>query len=296
MTGRVTVIGSINVDLVVHADRLPMPGETVLGGRFAEFPGGKGANQAVAAARAGAEVTMIGAVGRDAYGEAAVEALREEGINTSRIRRVDGPTGVALIGVGARGENTILLAPGANAFLTDADVDLAGASVVLTNFEIPYPVALAAVRAARSADVAAIVTPAPAHALSADLLELDPFLVPNEHELTVMIGNDDPAAALSEITRRTNGAVIVTQGPAGALLAQGERRERFDSPRPSADAVDTTGAGDAFVGALAAWLAFGSGLEDAIRAANAGGALSVEAPGARGGLGRRAEIEALLRG
>jgi ribokinase len=202
---------------------------------------------------------------------------------------------VALIGVGARGENAILLAPGANSFLAAADVDVAGADVVLTNFEIPYPVALAAVRAARSANVPAIVTPAPAHALSADLLELDPLLVPNEHELTVMIGNDDPAAALAEVTRRTNGTVIVTQGAAGALLAQRERRERFDSPRPSADAVDTTGAGDAFVGALAAWLASGSSLHEAICAANAGGALSVAAPGARAGLSRRAEIEALLR-
>lgn len=296
MSGRVTVIGSINVDLVVHGDRLPMPGETILGGRFFQFQGGKGANQAVAAARAGSDVTMIGAVGQDAYGDAALEALREEGIDTSHIRRVEAPTGVALIGVGARGENAILLAPGANSFLAAADVDVAGADVVLTNFEIPYPVALAAVRAARSASVPAIVTPAPAHALSADLLELDPLLVPNEHELTVMIGNDDPAAALAEVTRRTNGTVIVTQGAAGALLAQRERRERFDSPRPSADAVDTTGAGDAFVGALAAWLASGSSLDEAIRAANAGGALSVGAPGARAGLSRRADIEALLRG
>jgi ribokinase len=295
MSGRVTVIGSINVDLVVHGDRLPMPGETILGGRFFQFQGGKGANQAVAAARAGSDVTMIGAVGQDAYADAALEALREEGIDTSHIRRVEAPTGVALIGVGARGENAILLAPGANSFLAAADVDVAGADVVLTNFEIPYPVALAAVRAARSANVPAIVTPAPAHALSADLLELDPLLVPNEHELTVMIGNDDPAAALAEVTRRTNGTVIVTQGAAGALLAQRERRERFDSPRPSADAVDTTGAGDAFVGALAAWLASGSSLHEAICAANAGGALSVAAPGARAGLSRRAEIEALLR-
>ena len=288
------MIGSINVDLVVRADRLPRPGETVLGGQFGQFQGGKGANQAVAAARAGASVTFIGAVGDDAYGSGALEALRQEGVDVSRVRVVAEPTGIALIGVGPRGENAILLAHGANGQLAEADVDLAGGDVLLTNFEIPYSTALAAVRAARLAGRLAIVTPAPARALSADLLELAPVLVPNEHELTVMIGDDDPAAALSEVTRRTRGTVVVTQGAAGALLAQGDRRERFDSPRPIADAIDTTGAGDAFVGAMAAWLASGATLEEAIRAGNAAGALAVSAAGARGGLATRAEIEAVL--
>lgn len=296
MNGRVTVVGSINVDLVVHAERLPLPGETVQGGRFAHSHGGKGANQAVAAARAGATVTMIGAVGNDAYGADAIQALRDEGIDVSRIRVVDEPTGVALIGVGARGENAILLAPGANDALVEGDAVLAGrdAAVVLTSFEIPYEVALAAVRNARASGATPIVTPAPAHALSAELLALDPILVPNEHELTVMIGNDDSAAALAEVTRRTAGPVIVTQGAAGALLAHGERRERFNSRQPAASVVDTTGAGDAFVGTLAAWLADGRPLDEAIAAANAAGALSVSALGARDGLPDRSKIEALL--
>lgn len=296
MNGRVTVVGSINVDLVVHAERLPLPGETVQGGRFAHSRGGKGANQAVAAARAGATVTMIGAVGNDAYGADAIQALRDEGIDVSRIRVVDEPTGVALIGVGARGANAILLAPGANGALVEGDAVLAGrdASVVLTSFEIPYEVALAAVRNARASGATPIVTPAPAHALSAELLALDPILVPNEHELTVMIGNDDSAAALAEVTRRTAGPVIVTQGAAGALLAHGERRERFNSRQPAASVVDTTGAGDAFVGTLAAWLADGRPLDEAIAAANAAGALSVSALGARDGLPDRSKIEALL--
>ncbi len=296
MNGRVTVVGSINVDLVVHAERLPLPGETVQGGRFAHSHGGKGANQAVAAARAGATVTMIGAVGNDTYGADAIQALRDEGIDVSRIRVVDEPTGVALIGVGARGENAILLAPGANGALVEGDAVLAGrdASVVLTSFEIPYEVALAAVRNARASGATPIVTPAPAHALSAELLALDPILVPNEHELTVMIGNDDSAAALAEVTRRTAGPVIVTQGAAGALLAHGERRERFNSRQPAASVVDTTGAGDAFVGTLAAWLADGRPLDEAIAAANAAGALSVSALGARDGLPDRSKIEALL--
>ena len=296
MNGRITVIGSINVDLVVRADRLPLPGETILGGRFTQFHGGKGANQAVAAARAGAHVTMVGAVGDDAYGLMAVQALRDEGIDVARVRTVDAPTGVALIGVGARGENMILVAPGANAELTEDDIDLADAAVLLTNFEVPLGVALAAVRAARAMGAMPVVTPAPAHALSADLLELAPVLVPNEHELTVMIGNDDPAAALAEVTGKTAGAVVVTQGPAGALLGRGTERRRFDSPRPVADPVDTTGAGDAFVGALATWLASGRSLEEAIGAGNAAGALSVMAAGARAGLPGRMAIDELLAG
>lgn len=297
MNGRVVVVGSINVDLVVRADRLPLPGETVLGGRFARFQGGKGANQAVAAARAGAAVTMIGAVGDDAYGTDAVRALADEGIDTAPVRVVDGPTGVALIGVGARGENMIMLAPGANDEVSAADVDLDALrpEVVLTSFEIPYRTALEAVRGARRLRATPIVTPAPARALSAELLALDPMIVPNEHELTVIIGNDDPAAALDELTRRSGGPVIVTQGPAGALLAEGDRRERYNSMRPTAEVVDTTGAGDAFVGALAAWLAAGQPLEEALNAANAAGALSVTAAGARGALPSRAAIEELLR-
>ncbi|HEX5396837.1 MAG TPA: ribokinase [Candidatus Limnocylindria bacterium] len=296
MNGRITVIGSINVDLVVRADRLPQPGETILGGRFTQFHGGKGANQAVAAARAGGQVTMIGAVGDDAYGLMAVQALSDEGIDVSRVRTVDAPTGVALIGVGARGENMILVAPGANAELIEDDLDLADAAVLLTNFEIPLTIALAAVRAARASEAIPVVTPAPAHALSADLLDLAPILVPNEHELTVMIGNDDPAAALAEVTAATSGAVVVTQGPAGALLGRGDERRRFDSPRPVADPVDTTGAGDAFVGAMATWLASGHSLEEAIGAGNAAGALSVMAAGARAGLPDRRAIDELLAG
>ncbi len=296
MNGRITVIGSINVDLVVRADRLPLPGETILGGRFTQFQGGKGANQAVAAARAGAQVTMVGAVGDDAYGPTALQALRDEGIDVSRVRTVDAPTGVALIGVGARGENMILVAPGANAQLTEDDIDLADAAVLLTNFEVPLPIAVASVRAARAAGAIPVVTPAPAHALWADLLELAPVLVPNEHELTVMIGNDDPAAALAEVTGNTSGAVVVTQGPAGALLGRGAERRRFDSPRPVAEPVDTTGAGDAFVGALATWLALGRSLEEAIRAGNAAGALSVMSAGARASLPGRGAIDELLAG
>jgi ribokinase len=293
----VVVIGSINVDLVVAADRLPAPGETVLGGRFGMHHGGKGANQAVAAARVGARVTMIGAVGADDYGERSVAALEAEGIDVSRVRTVGAePTGVALIAVGPRGENQIVVAPGANATveLDAADHDLvASAAAVLTNHEIPAAVTLDALRTAHTAGVTAILNPAPARALSADILALGPILTPNEHELVVAIGNDVTGAALDELAARHRGPIIVTQGPAGALLVDGDRRERFEG-RPVSGVVDSTGAGDAFCGVLAAWLAEGRSLDEAIVAANAAGALSVAAPGAREGMPGREALLAFL--
>jgi ribokinase len=297
MPARVCVIGSINVDLVVLADRLPEPGETVLGGRFSSHGGGKGANQAVAAARAGAEVTMIGAVGDDEHGRAALDALRTEGIDISRVRvHPVEPTGVALIAVGGRGENLIVVAPGANAAweLDDEDrATIAGAAVVVTNHEVPATVVADALRAARHAGAKAILNPAPARALSADILRLGPILTPNEHELVVGIGNDVTETALDDLMARHAGPVVVTQGAAGALLATGGERERFPG-HPIAAPVDTTGAGDTFNGVLAAWLAEGASLPDAIRAANAGAALSVLAVGAREGMPMRMAIEELL--
>ncbi|MGH2428976.1 MAG: ribokinase [Candidatus Limnocylindria bacterium] len=286
VSGRVVVLGSINVDFVVVADRLPMPGETVLGGRFAQHAGGKGANQAVAAARAGARVVMIGAVGDDALGDAAITALAEEGVDVSHVSRIGGQqTGVAIIAVGARGENQIVVAPGANAAVDPDEHELAtiaSAEVLLTGFEISMPGVIAGLRAAHDAAVRSILNPAPAHALPAEILSLGPVLTPNEHELVVAIGNDDVSAALDELAARNAGPVVVTQGPAGALLADGQRRDRFHG-YPATE-IDTTGAGDTFCGVLAAWLADGSRLEDAIRAANAAGSLSVGAVGARSGM------------
>ncbi len=298
MSGRVVVVGSINTDYVVAADRLPRPGETVLGGRLGIYHGGKGANQAVAAARAGAVVAFIGAVGSDATGEEAIGALASEGIDISRIRRVDGPTGAAIIAVGPRGENQIVVAPGANADLTAGDATIAGelagsGGIVLSCLEVPMAAVVAAAIGAAAHRIRAIVNPAPAHALPAELLAAHPILTPNEHELVVAIGNDDSAAALEELARRAGAPVILTQGPAGALLADGELRERFEG-HPMSVVVDTTGAGDTFNGVLAAWLAGGAALPDAIAAANAAGALSVAATGARAGMPRRAEIEAII--
>jgi len=293
----VVVLGSLNVDLVVAAPRLPAPGETVLGGQFAVHQGGKGANQAVAAARAGATVSMVGAVGADEHGEHALAALTAEGIDVGRVRR-DGaePTGVALVVVGPRGENQIAVAPGANGTigLDDEDRRLIGeADALITNHEVPAAAVLEALHAAKDGGTVAILNPAPARALPAEVLALGPILTPNEHELIVAIGNDDTDEALDELTARHAGPVIVTQGPAGALLAEGSRRERF-AGHPPAEVVDTTGAGDTFCGVLATWLADGAALPEAIRAANAAASLSVAAAGARAGMPGREAIRALL--
>lgn len=297
MLGTVCIIGSINTDLVVSADRLPNPGETVLGGRFAMHDGGKGANQAVAAARAGARVAMVGAVGRDEHGERARAALAAEGIDLAGVRAIDGePTGVALIAVGPRGENQIVVAPGANAALVldeEDHVRIRSADVVLTNHEVATAVVVDALRVAHDAGVTSILNPAPARGLPADVLRIGPILTPNEHELIVAIGNDTTEAALDELTHRNAGPVIVTQGPAGALLARGNERRRFDG-RLAPAVVDTTGAGDTFNGVLAAWLAGGASLEEAIEAANAAAALSVGAAGAREGMPNHEAIIAFL--
>ena len=294
MSVSICVVGSINMDLAVVADRLPRPGETVLGGRYAVHDGGKGANQAVAAARAGARVTMVGAVGRDEHGHRALAALSAEGVDVSRVREIETePTGVALIAVGPRGENQIVVAPGANAAfgLEDEDLERIGdASVLLTNHEVPNAVIAMALRAAGEAGIVSILNPAPARGIPAEVLRLGPILTPNEHELVVAIGNDETESALDELAARHAGPIIVTQGPAGALLAVGDRRERFDG-FPAPGVVDSTGAGDTFNGVLATWLAGGASLEEAIVAANAAASLSVGAAGAREGMPRREAIE-----
>jgi ribokinase len=297
MPGTVCIIGSINVDLVVTADRLPAPGETVLGGRFATHDGGKGANQAVAAARAGAQVVMIGAVGMDDHGRRARATLAGEGIDLTGVREIESePTGIALITVGPRGENQIAVAPGANAALAldeDDHARIRSADVVLTNHEVANAVVIEALRLAHEAGSTAILNPAPARALPAEVLHLGPILTPNEHELIVAIGNDTTAAALDDLVQRHAGPIVVTQGPAGALLARGQERVRFDG-RLAPAVADTTGAGDTFNGVLAAWLADGSSLETSIEAANAAAALSVGSAGAREGMPGREAILAFL--
>ena len=246
----------------------------------------------------GVRVSVIGAVGADAHGERAVASLAAEGIDTSRIRRLEAEaTGVALIAIGPRGENQIVVAPGANARL-ELDAEdralIGAASVALTSHEIAPRATIDALRTAHAAGVTAILNPAPARALQSEVLALGPILTPNEHELVVAIGNDVTETALDELAARHGGPIIVTQGPAGAVLAEGDARDRFPGWL-APQVVDTTGAGDTFCGVLAAWLAEGRLLGEAIEAANAAGAMSVAAVGARTGMPTREALEMFLR-
>jgi ribokinase len=295
----VVVVGSVNTDLVVTVERLPAPGETVTGGTFTRHGGGKGANQAVAAARAGAEVRFVGAVGNDDLGAEAIALLDREGIDTSGIeRRSDAPTGVALIVVDARGENQIAVASGANACLGAEAVGralgdrLAAGGVWLANLEIGDDAVLAGARAAKTAGMQLVLNPAPARRVPDELLDLGPILTPNEGEAELLSGAGGTDAAARALAARTGSAVIVTLGAAGALLCDAGELDRYDAF--AVEATDTTGAGDAFTGALAARLAAGAPLREALPFALAGAALAVAATGAREGMASEASIRALL--
>ena len=289
---RVIVVGSINTDLVVVGERLPAAGETVSGGRFSQHGGGKGANAAVAAARLGAHVSMIGAVGRDPFGDEALELLRGEGVDTGWVARADAPTGVALITVDAAGENQIAVASGANAELDPAAVEravrAAGPAVVLTNHEVPLESRLAA---ARAADGPVVLNPAPAREIPDELYALGPIITPNAGEAAELTGEQDPEAAALALTARTGAPALVTLGPRGVLCAR-KVSDTFLAPAPVVDPVDTTGAGDAFNGALAVALAEGLEMRDAVAFAVAAAALSTRAEGAREGMPRRDEVPA----
>ena len=288
---RVIVVGSVNTDLVVVAERLPAPGETVTGGSFSRHGGGKGANQAVAAARLGARVTMVGAVGTDPFGDEAMELLEREGIDTTAVARLGAPTGVALINVDAAGENQIAVAPGANAELdpdaVERAVRAAGEGVVLLSQEVSE----AAVHAgARAASGPIVLNPAPVRRLPDELAALRPILTPNGGEARALTGEDEPEAAARALAARTGAPVLITLGATGALVHATTVPGTFLARAPSVRAVDTTGAGDAFNGALAVALAEGRPLRDAAAFAVAAAALSPRAAGAREGMPRRDEV------
>jgi ribokinase len=292
----VVVVGSINVDLVVSVPRLPRPGETVLGGEFARHMGGKGANQAVAAARAGARVHMVGAVGRDDYGRESVAALTAEGVDIAGVRTLDAPTGVALIAVAPDGENLIVVAPGANGLLDPGQQALrwpAGAGVLLASLEVPMASVLAVAELAAAHEATIVINPAPGQRLPDALLALHPILSPNERELLACGEAETADEAIVALQARGARAVVVTRGDAGVLIAEGAGRREI--AEYATQAVDTTGAGDTFVGVLAAWLASDSSLDEAAAAGNAAAALQVATPGARNGMPDRVAIEAQLR-
>jgi ribokinase len=294
----VLVVGSVNVDLVVRTERLPAPGETVTTGTFAQHPGGKGGNQAVAAARLGAHVTFVGAVGNDELGRAALADLQAEGVGVSGLRVAGVATGVALIVVDHAGQNQIAVASGANASVDGALVEEAlsddtmtqAGGVYLANFEIADEAILAGARIAADAGMIIVINPAPARELPATLLAHRPILVPNEGEAQALTGEMEPLNAARVLAARSGAAVVVTLGPQGAVVVDKGQAETV--PAPLVEAVDTTGAGDTFAGAMAAELATGSPLIEAVRLAVRAASLSVTVPGARGGMPTRADVQA----
>ena len=302
---RIFVVGSANTDMVVRVPGLPRPGETVLGGTFFTARGGKGANQAVAAARAGASVALIACLGDDALGEDTLAALATEGIDVNGVRRMTGtPSGVALILVDERGENSIAVAPGANALLAPEHVApcaelLSPKDVLLVQLETPLHSVLAAVQTASRAGARVILNPAPARDLPDELLALVSVVTPNESEAARLAGVPVGAEhglenAATVLLQRGVGAVVITLGAAGAYVATMDLRETIPGYR--VEARDSTGAGDVFNGALAVALAEQMSLADAVGFANAAAAISVTRDGAQPAAPHRAQILELLGG
>ena len=299
---RVLVIGSANLDFTCAVERLPREGETVSGGTLHIAHGGKGANQAVAARRLGAEVRLVAALGRDAFGDQIVEQLAAEGIPGEGLQRVpDSPTGIALIVVDGEGRNQIAVAPGANHRLDPARVapaDLEWAQVLLCQLEVPPPTVQSALETARRLSVFTILNPAPARQLPPEIFPLVDLLTPNEVEAGGLTGVqietlDDAARAARRFLELGVKRVIVTLGAQGALLCDGSSALHF--PAFPVRAVDTVAAGDAFNGALAVGVAAGGSLAEAIPLANAAGALACAKRGAQPSLPTRAEVEAFLQ-
>jgi ribokinase len=303
MTAHVTVVGSLNMDLVARAPRIPQPGETIIGGDFNTVPGGKGANQAVAAARLGAQVSMVGRVGRDAFGNPLLDNLAAAGVDhTFVIQDPKAATGVALIMVDDGGQNSIVVASGANMRLSPADVDgaeiaIADADALLLQLESPLETVLRAAEVARAHGVKVILNPAPARSLPGALLSLVDVLIPNESETALLtglpVGNQVEAKAAAAALRGLGvGTVILTLGERGALLAREEGVEHF--PAFEVTPVDTTAAGDAFVGGFAVALAEGQTLSEAVGWGNAAGGLATTRLGAQPSLPTRQELETLV--
>ncbi len=271
----VVIVGSANLDLVARTPRLPKPGETVTGSNYFEFCGGKGANQAIAAARAGANTAFIGALGNDHAGETLRAAFKHDDVDISAVQFVSEPTGRALIGVSDDGENSIIVVPGANHAITIGDVErnakiITSAKVLLCQLEVPLEVVQRAFELAGENSIR-ILNPAPAQSLSKELLQLVDVITPNEHEMQLLGGSE----ALLKCGVKT---IVVTQGARGALMITEKGETRI--PPFEVDPVDSTGAGDAFCGMLAARLATGESSQNALKAAVVSGALATLTEGA----------------
>ena len=299
----IIVFGSINIDLVFSVSRLPLEGETVIGPGYAMFHGGKGANQAVAAARYGARVEMVGAVGRDDFGCAALEALRGDGVGVGAVRRLDAPTGCAAIGLDTEGRNQIMVASGANALVSadmvpDELLDRAG--VVLAQMEIPSEADWEFLRRARNSGAVTVFNAAPAGVLPEEALPFIDVLIVNEPECIAAaaaagVDGRDAHACASGLAACCGIDVITTLGARGAALCRPDGK-RLHVEGAAISPVDSTGEGDTFCGVLAACLDGGLALAEAIRRANAAGALSCLQRGARGGMPSALEVERMLAG
>ena len=299
----IVIVGSINIDLVIRCAHLPAPGETIIAGGSAEIPGGEGANQAVAAARAGGLVTMIGRVGDDAFADRLVENLNREKVDTSHVLTTSAcPSGIAIVAVEESGENAIMVVPGSNGNVSPQDVAsradvIQSADILLLQLEIPIETVTASIAIAQQAGVPVILDPAPMPAdFPIDLLRVD-VVCPNQSEAAAIVGGRietiaDAKAAIGKLHARGAKHAIITMASRGAIVSDGQSIQHIQ-PFPIT-AVDTTAAGDAFAGALAVRLAEGASLIEAATFASAAGAVAATRDGAQPGMPTRSEIEKLI--
>jgi ribokinase len=300
MKAKICVVGSINYDLVAKGERIPRPGETLIGSEFITAPGGKGANQAVASARLGSQVSMVGRVGDDAFGSQLIENMSSNRVDTRLVWRTAGTaTGVALIMVDQTGQNSILVAPGANMALTPADITSAreaitSVDILLLQLEIPVKVVIEAARLAHQSGVKVVLNPAPARPLPVELLQWVDYLIPNQYEAQI-IADGQPSLSRNLVSRLLDTGIkniIITLGGEGAELINENGIKYFQAFKVTP--LDTTAAGDAFVGSFAVALAEGQPQDVAIRWGNAAGALATTRMGAQPSLPNREEVEKLL--
>lgn len=305
MKSKIIVVGSTNTDMVCQLPTLPTPGETVVGGKFFKVNGGKGANQAVAAARAGGQVSMLGCVGTDEFGPVAISSMARDGVDTTMMKLTgEASTGIALIFVDDRGQNSIAVAPGANSLLLPGDIEkaeakIAGAEIVLLQYEIPRETVEKTIEIAHKHGTKVIFNPAPANEVSAETLPMIDFIVLNTKETELFTGikttkDAEIIKAAQNLKERGVKNVIITLGSAGAYVS-GPEMQDFVQAMP-VKAADTTAAGDVFCGALATALSEGMKLPDAMRFATAASAISVTRMGAQPSVPTREEIEKMLEG
>ena len=301
MTAKIVVVGSFNADLTSYLQRMPRPGETVSGDKFVTGPGGKGSNQAVAAARLGADVTFIGRIGNDVFAKLAQDLWAAEGINTDYVNQdPDHATGVAPIFVDSNGENMIVVVLGANSNIQQSDIDaaknaIADADVLVIQLEINHDMVGYTLKVAKELGITTILNPAPAAVIPTEFIQLADYITPNETELEVLSKSqsEDVIANAKSLLTSDEQTVIVTMGSQGAQIVRNDYQALMGTFK--VDVVDTTGAGDAFNGGLAVALAEGKSLQDAVKFANATAALCVTRLGTSPSMPQRAEVDALYQ-